>query len=85
MEAAVAALDAGSYDLAITLALGTAALLKALPDHKHGDTELTWSQEGIDTWVQEVHTLKAAATVRSAGGVVRVPVRYHPTRGGCHD
>jgi hypothetical protein len=83
MEAAVAALDAGDYNLALTQALGAAMLLKSLPDQKHGDVELRWSQEGIDVVVQEIRAQKAAANVQAARGVLRVPVCYRPTGGAC--
>jgi len=69
MTAAVAALKAADYDTALTRALCAQGLIAASPDVKHGDEEISWSFERVESFVQKIRRAQAADT--AAGGNVK--------------
>lgn len=75
VAAAVVAIDAADYATAYIKLLGAKALLAALPDTKHGEIELEWDREAIDSLLTNVRRSQ-----QSSAGIRRSNVTY--TRAG---
>jgi len=78
VSAAVAAIDSGDYATALVKLLGAKALLAAMPDTKHGEVELEWDREAIDSLITSVRTAQIGAS--NSSGLRRTNVTYvNPT------
>jgi hypothetical protein len=78
MREAGTKLKAGDHDGAIDDALAAEALLASIPDHRHGELQLTWGREQIAAWIQSVRAQKRARA--AAGGIQRMRVKYQGVR-----
>lgn len=92
-EAAVAALDAGNYDVAIVNALKVKIRLSTTPNIMRtltgsGQTNMMWANvAAIDFFIKECKVLKATALASSSGGPFqRTKIIYdRPRNYGCYE
>jgi len=77
--AAVAAIDAGSYDLAIIKLMAIKVRLATTPNITRstggaGSQSISWNSETIDSLIAQCHQMKSA--VQSASGLQQMKVTY---------
>jgi exosome complex RNA-binding protein Rrp42 (RNase PH superfamily) len=70
IESAVAALDAGNYASALTLARGAALLIVAVPDSEFQGEKITIDRESLKNTIAELNRAAASAAMASNGGIV---------------
>lgn len=77
----VAAIDAGSYDLAIRKIMAMKARLATTPNLSRslgggGSQSVTWNAAQLDSLISDCRKAKAAASHATSGPFVCVPVTY---------
>jgi len=61
VELAITAIDAADWATAETKLLGALAALTALPDTRHGDSELRWNREALQELLKNVRSRGSVA------------------------
>lgn len=81
-DAAIAAMDAGNWELAHTKLLAASAGLQTLPDVESGGSRVTFDREWLDRLIAQVERERSRASTRGGVGVMRVgKIRFGRTSG----